>query len=64
MMGITVKLDSILTPEWERESARRVETMFQAARNDWANELGLGGEPDLSWVEAVDRHYDGERVWG
>lgn len=64
MMGITVKLDAILAPEWEKESARRVETMFRAARNDWASELGLSGEVDLSWVDAVDRHYDSERIKG
>jgi hypothetical protein len=40
----------------------QIETMTRAAASDFARALNLHGEMDLTWIRAVDAHYDTARI--
>lgn len=53
---------SRLTDQSQAEVMHCIGRMTEAARNDWSCTLGLTGDMDLSWLEAVDEYYNPGRI--
>ncbi len=49
-------------PEGQDAVSERVRDMFEAAREDWAQLLGLQGVPSLEWLARFDRHFNRREI--
>lgn len=53
---------SRLAKESRDDVFHRIETIYQAARKDWATYLKVSGEFDSDWIDAFDNYYDEDQI--
>ncbi len=60
--GAAAELVSPLTDEGQKMMKEQIEEIYQAAKEDWPDFLGVKDEVSLDWVEAFDQYFDKEKV--
>lgn len=62
MLTLDTISESPLNQETQEEVAHRIQTMFNAAQSDWSSQFSLTGDPDLHWIETIEKHYDRAQI--
>jgi len=64
LIGLSQREASPLDDEGQNQVLHRIETMVEAARNDWPGYLDVSGELNLDWIDSFDRYYNKGKIAG
>jgi hypothetical protein len=62
LIGLTSEQACPLQDSTRLDVARQVEVMLDSARADFSTFLPVSGDPDFSWVDAYDQHFDRKHI--
>ena len=63
-VGLSQAQASCIIEAGQQRVLQQIDGMVDAARHDWPQYLAVGGQLDLTWIEAFDHHYNRSRIHG